>query len=535
MTAAVAVRRDRTIEWRRVLAPLGGLTVLFVAWTVASQTMFRSKHAIPTPWAVFAKMADDLAFYRPHVRQTLGEAGWGYLWGNLAAFGVGAVFVVAPIIERLTLRLVVAVYCLPLIATAPILQIIFAGDRAKIAVASQSVFFTTLVGVTLGLRSADPALLAVVRAHGGGSLHQLLRVRLRAAIPGVFSGLKIAAPAAVLGAVIGEFLGGRRGIGVAMIASQQSFNVTRTWGLGIVLTVLSATVYVLTGWLGKRLAPWEATSTSLTEMLGSAGGRGPLPIRIAVSLAYLVASIVIVLLAWSWALRIFNLNNFFAKTPGDVWTFLTGPSGASNRTVLIKDLRFTLTNAALGYLAGTAGALLLAVVVAGNRVVEQAVMPVAIALRSVPLVAMTPLVALIFGRGLACVLVIAGIVTFFPSLVQLVDGLRSAPKPAYDVVSAFGGDSRQQLLRVRLPYALPSLFASARVAAPLAIVGATLAEWLATGKGIGNHMVLALSRSRYTDLWASVAVLTACAVTIYGIAAALEGVVLRRFAGANRT
>ena len=86
---------------------------------------------------------------------------------------------------------------------------------------------------------------------------------------------------------------------------------------------------------------------------------------------------------------------------------------------------------------------------------------------------------------------------------------------------------------MQLPYALPSLFASARIAAPLAIVGATLAEWLATGEGIGNQMVLALARSNYTDLWASVALLTACAVAVYGLAASLEGVVLRRFASAR--
>ena len=136
-------------------------------------------------------------------------------------------------------------YCLPLIATAPILQIIFAGDRAKIAVAAQSVFFTTLVGVTLGLRSADPQLLDPgARQRGQRLAAQLVRVRLRSAIPGVFAGLKIAAPAAVLGAVIGEFLGGTRGIGVAMIASQQSFNVSRTWGLGVVLTSISAAAYL---------------------------------------------------------------------------------------------------------------------------------------------------------------------------------------------------------------------------------------------------------------------------------------------------
>jgi sulfonate transport system permease protein len=83
-------------------------------------------------------MLDDLDVSPRHIAKTGGEAAWGYLWGNAAAFAIGVVFVLVPIVERLALRLVIAVYCLPLIATAPILQIVFAGDRAKIAVAAQS-------------------------------------------------------------------------------------------------------------------------------------------------------------------------------------------------------------------------------------------------------------------------------------------------------------------------------------------------------------------------------------------------------------
>lgn len=516
--------------WSRSIAPLFGLAGLLAVWVLASELLLRHKRAVPPPWEVAGKMISDIHFYGPHVRQTVGEAGWGYLWGNLFALAVGAVFVLVPVVERVALRLVVAVYCLPLIATAPILQIIFAGDRAKIAVAAQSVFFTTLVGVTIGLRAAHPAHLAVVRAAGGGATQQLLRVRLRSAIPGLTSGLKIAAPAALLGAVIGEFLGGTRGIGVAMIASQQSFNVTRTWGLGILLTLLSATLYLGTGWLGHRLSPWQATTTDLGDIV-MRRGQAPLWQRAAVTAAYLVGSILLTVALWSLLLRGFHLSSFFAKRPSAVWRYLSGARSARVRTSLGHDLGTTLRNAGLGYLVGTAGALGLAVVVASSRVIEQAVMPVAIALRSVPLVAMTPLVALVFGRGVACVLVIAGIVTFFPSLVQMVDGLRATPQPALEAVSAFGGARRDQLVRVRLPYALPSLFASARIAAPLAIIGATLAEWLATGKGVGNRMVLALSRSNYLDLWATVVVLTAVAVAVYGLASSLEGVVMRRFGG----
>jgi ABC-type nitrate/sulfonate/bicarbonate transport system permease component len=153
-------------------------------------------------------------------------------------------------------------------------------------------------------------------------------------------------------------------------------------------------------------------------------------------------------------------------------------------------------------------------------------MPVAIALRSVPLVAMTPLIALIFGRGLWSVTVIAGIVTFFPTLVNVVVGLRSAPSQSIDVVHAYGGNSWTIIRKVALLAALPSLFASARIAAPLALLGAVLAEWLATGKGLGALMLNSTTTSRYDTLWAAVVVITVVSILVYGIIALIESAVL---------
>jgi ABC-type nitrate/sulfonate/bicarbonate transport system permease component len=511
------------------LAPsIGGFAVLFVVW-IAAAALVHSETALPPPWAVAGTMIDDLDFYGPHIAQTASEAGWGYLWGVIAALVIGVVFVVVPVVERLAVRLVVAVYCLPFVATAPILQLILGGDRAKIAVAAQAVFFTTVVGVVLGLRSAERAVLDAVKASGGGAVQQLVRVRVRAAVPSVFAALKVAAPAALLGAVIGEFIGGRRGIGVAMIASQQAFQVTRTWGLAILLTALSASMFVLTGWIGRRLAPWQATSTELAAApVPRPAGRMR---RLSVASAYLVVSAALIVAAWWGAIGVFDLNPFFAKSPGDVWSFLTDPAESTARAEIARALGTTLRNAALGLLAGITGAVALAVAVAGSRVVQQAVMPVAIGVRSVPLVAITPLVALAVGRGLACVLVIAGMVTFFPTLVHVTDGLRNAPLLASHAVRAAGGGPWEQLRRVRLPYALPSLFASIRIAGPQALIGATLAEWLATGQGIGSHMMVALASSRYTELWASVAVLTALSLAVYAAATALENAVIRRFRG----
>jgi ABC-type nitrate/sulfonate/bicarbonate transport system permease component len=245
-----------------------------------------------------------------------------------------------------------------------------------------------------------------------------------------------------------------------------------------------------------------------------------------------VVSIAVMIGAWYALIRGFDLNPFFAKDPEAVYRFLVTVENASeHRSTLFHSLGQTLKDAAAGYLVGMVTATLTAIVVVLSPAVEQAVMPVAIALRSVPLVALTPLIALLFGRGFWGVTVVVGLVTFFPTLVNVGVGLRSAPGLACDVVRAAGGESLMAIRKVRLPYAVPAFFASARIAAPAAIGGATLAEWLATGKGLGSLLVISYSASDFNTLWSGAVLIVAVSVGLYSLVGVIEGLVIARMRG----
>lgn len=247
------------------------------------------------------------------------------------------------------------------------------------------------------------------------------------------------------------------------------------------------------------------------------------------TLASAAVTLAVVAGVWQGAIWLLHLNPYFAKGPGDVVDYLfRGPTAATDRQQVLSNLGVTLFDALLGYVSGTLGALGLATAIVLWRSVEHTVMPVAVALRSVPLVAMTPLLVLVFGRGLLAVTVIAGVVAFFPSLVNLVFGLRSAPPHAIDLLRAYGASEATILRKVQIPSCLAALFASAKIAAPGAIVGATLAEWLATGNGLGNLMLVSSSDSQWSTLWTSVALLTLCSMLVYNAVAAIERPVLAR-------
>jgi ABC-type nitrate/sulfonate/bicarbonate transport system permease component len=259
--APAAGRRDRHAlpSWATGTV---AVLALVVVWELLIEVVAPHSKVWPPPSRIISTMASDgWHFYWPNVRTTLWEASRGFLWGNLIAIAVALLAVTFPVLEGTLTQLGVVSYCLPIVAIGSIFVIVFSGETAKVILAAMSVFFTTFVGMVLGLRSAPAGSLELVKAYGGGRFQQLVRVRLRSSLPSLFAALRIAAPAAVLGAMIGEYLGEQdSGLGYAMVASEQAFNVPRTWGIALTATLIGGVAFVLIGFVGRRLTPWAEGS-----------------------------------------------------------------------------------------------------------------------------------------------------------------------------------------------------------------------------------------------------------------------------------
>ena len=233
---------------------------------------------------------------------------------------------------------------------------------------------------------------------------------------------------------------------------------------------------------------------------------------------------------WVLFVTVVKTEPLVTKSPAAVWRYFTSDAKAAhNRALMLHQLGVTLRDALLGYVSGTVMAVVVASLFVLRRGFEATAMPIAMVLRSVPLVAIVPVLTLVFGRDILAVTVISGIITFFPSLVNVTFGLRSVPPQGLDLMKAYGSSPTRTLLTVRLPYAMPSLFASMRIGVPGAVIGALLAEWLATGKGLGYYMLKAQSLFDYTGIWAAVAVLTFTTLVLYAIVGLIETPVLARF------
>jgi ABC-type nitrate/sulfonate/bicarbonate transport system permease component len=252
--------------------------------------------------------------------------------------------------------------------------------------------------------------------------------------------------------------------------------------------------------------------------------------RLPVKVAGSVVTLVVILAAWELFLKAFHVSSFIGKGPADVWRYVArGSAAGAHRRALLSESGTTLRDAFLGLGGGTVAAVACAMAFNLSRLASSTFLPFAMVLRSVPLVAMTPLIVGVFGRTLLAITVIGGIVTFFPTLVNVTLALRRTPKEALDLCRAYGAKPFHTLWKVQVPNALPSLFASLRIAAPLALVGALLAEWLATGQGLGYKILTAAASSDYNGLWARVVLVTVYSALLYQLIGVVERAILARY------
>jgi ABC-type nitrate/sulfonate/bicarbonate transport system permease component len=260
------------------------------------------------------------------------------------------------------------------------------------------------------------------------------------------------------------------------------------------------------------------------------------------SLVNAVLTLVIVLALWQAVISFTDVSPYVAKGPEDVWRFLfvddphARATAAEHREVLMELAWKTLRDAGLGFFVGMGAATVLAVLFTLSKTVEAGVMPLALLLRSVPLVSIAPVIILVTGRGTAAsVAVIGSIVVLFPALASVLFGLSRASRESLDLVHVYGGNSLDALRKVAIPGALPSLFAAARVSVPGAVTGALLAEWLSTGKGIGGMIQKFNASAQFDNLWSSVAIITIITLVLYNLVQVVENVVLARMGMSQQT
>ena len=475
--------------------------IVLAIWEVLGRLELVGQGALPAPTQILAQLWKDRSDYPPHLSVTLKSAGTGFLIGNIIAIIAGAISARFRFAETLLRGLGMSVFAVPLIAIVPVLLLAFTGTIPRIILAAMAVYFPTYIATMNGMRNVDPRLVDVVMVAGGSSTDVLRWIRVRSALPHIVSAFRVAAPAALLGTLLAEFGGGTRwGLGTYLLGSLGQANPSRLWSIGLVATAVAASAYMLFAILGARLSRSSMSATVETS-LPMGGASGPWWKRVGGGI--ISAGVV-------------------AKSPLAIVRYLTtDPRASESRSRLFDAYSETLPLALIGLLCGLAAALLLAVILSLRPALGRAVLPFALVSQTMPLPALTPLIVLVFGRSILATVVVCVSVTFFPSFVTISQALATTSSAAIDVVRVSGGGRFKSLRFVGLPGAVPAMATAARLAAPRALLGVMIAEYLATGNGLGNLLNESRGRLDYGMIWtvATTSVLVAVLITqMFGLA-----------------
>lgn len=241
------------------------IVALLAGWELIVRWLETPRWLLPTPSQIVQAGWDTQDLLWLHTRQSLLETWLGLGLALCAGVVIAGAIDLTPILRRMLYPLLVTSQTVPIIAVAPLLVVWLGyGILPKVIIVALVCFFPLAINTADGLRSVDPDLIALLRTLGASRWQILTKAKLPAALPSFFSGLKIAVTYALIGAVIGEWIGASEGLGIFMLRSQHAFMTDRVFAAVGVVCLASIAMFLLVVALERILMPWHH-STSRSE------------------------------------------------------------------------------------------------------------------------------------------------------------------------------------------------------------------------------------------------------------------------------
>jgi len=243
-----------------VLPPLAVLILVVAAWALVSARSGLSAFILPSPAEVARAGWETRGLLLPALRTTLLETGLGLIISIGLGAAIAAAIDLSPVIRRAVYPLLVASQTVQILAIAPLLIIWFGfGLTSKVLIVVLICFFPLTLSMADGLASADPDLVALFRAMGARRGQIWRMVRLPSALPAFFSGLRIAVTYSVVGATIGEWVGGTEGLGLYLLRSKNALATDQVFVAILITSAVSIGLFLLVTMLERLALPWYHT------------------------------------------------------------------------------------------------------------------------------------------------------------------------------------------------------------------------------------------------------------------------------------
>jgi ABC-type nitrate/sulfonate/bicarbonate transport system permease component len=240
-----------------VAAPILLMALILAAWEIIVRLLDVPAFVLPPPTRIVQEIYADRMIIFGHLQVTVTVILSGYALAAIVGFVLSVTILYSKSFRRGVLPLIVASQTIPVIAIAPILVIWFGyNDAPRIIITALVAFFPLTVSFVTGLQSLEPEFVKFFRSLNASERQIFLKLRLPAALPNIFAGLKVATTLAVVGATISEWVGANAGLGHLMAQDTAQLNTTRVFAALVVLGAFGMAFFALVGLIERLSMPW---------------------------------------------------------------------------------------------------------------------------------------------------------------------------------------------------------------------------------------------------------------------------------------
>ncbi len=256
-TLAYKASRRRQL-WRTRFMPGIGIAILLFAWWAIVTGLNVKPFIAPSPQLVLQTLFEKRNVLLSNLIPTALEAAGGFFLGNLVAILIATVFVHNKTLNEIFFPVALMLNSIPVVAKAPVLVLLMGnGVEPKIAIAALVCFFPSLVNMVRGLNSPNPQALELMRVLSASKTEVFFKLRLYSSLPYLFSALRISASMAVIGAVVGEWIGATVGIGALIIQATFNFDSALLYSAIVMSAALSGSFFLIVALVERAVVKWQ--------------------------------------------------------------------------------------------------------------------------------------------------------------------------------------------------------------------------------------------------------------------------------------
>lgn len=256
-------RRQRwaASPWLPILSTPALIVVFLVAWKVYSETSGVSKFVLPPPetvGAAFLHQITDPYVWQNHIWTTFYEVMAGLFFAIIVGVGLGFAIGKSPVFEKVSRPFIVATQVVPKVALVPLFLLWLGfGAESKILIAALLAFFPLLINTSLGVRSVPSSMHDLMTSLKANKFERFWKVEMPHTTAYILAGMELAVVQATIGAIVGEYLGGDRGLGRYAVDLQNSLQIDKLYGAILIMTLFGFVLYSIVTSARRLLIPWH--------------------------------------------------------------------------------------------------------------------------------------------------------------------------------------------------------------------------------------------------------------------------------------